>query len=119
MLPASYSALPTQHIKLAHVPASSPAPTPILLVTLNRPESLNAFTGTMAMELVDVFRTVDKDDRVKVVVLTGAGRAFCAGADLNVGFPKNKSGGSRGEDEVVRDKDHRDGYVTRNHTRSL
>ncbi|PGH30423.1 hypothetical protein GX50_06797 [[Emmonsia] crescens] len=108
-IPASYSALPTQHIKIDHVPSSSTTPTPVLLLTLNRPEKLNAFTGTMAEELISFFNTVDVDDRVKAIVVTGAGRAFCAGADLEIGFPNSKSGdGSRRNvsDEGVEHRDN-------------
>jgi enoyl-CoA hydratase/carnithine racemase len=54
----------------------------ILTVTLNRPERLNAFTIQMAQELIDLFERVGDDDAVRVVVVTGAGRAFCAGMDL-------------------------------------
>jgi enoyl-CoA hydratase/carnithine racemase len=57
----------------------------ILTVTLNRPEKLNAFTGAMAAELIDVFDRADADDEVRAVIVTGAGRAFCAGADLSAG----------------------------------
>jgi enoyl-CoA hydratase/carnithine racemase len=57
----------------------------ILTVTLNRPEKLNAFTGVMMSELIDVFGRASHDDSVRVVVVTGAGRAFCAGADLSAG----------------------------------
>src|SRR5580692_6275276 len=57
----------------------------ILTITLNRPEKLNAFTGVMQKELVDAFGRASKDDAVRVVVVTGAGRAFCAGADLSSG----------------------------------
>ena len=57
----------------------------ILTITLNRPEKLNAFTGTMMNELVDAFGRADKDDNVRAIVVTGAGRAFCAGADLSAG----------------------------------
>lgn len=57
----------------------------ILTLTLNRPERLNAFTGRMADELIDAFDKADADDAVKVVIVTGAGRAFCAGADLERG----------------------------------
>jgi enoyl-CoA hydratase/carnithine racemase len=57
----------------------------ILTLTLNRPEKLNAFTATMMHELIDVFTRVNKDDEVRVVIVTGAGRAFCAGADLSGG----------------------------------
>jgi enoyl-CoA hydratase/carnithine racemase len=54
----------------------------VLTVTLDRPEQLNAFTVTMADELVDVFEQVNLDDSVDAVVVTGRGRAFCAGMDL-------------------------------------
>jgi enoyl-CoA hydratase/carnithine racemase len=57
----------------------------ILTLTLNRPEKLNAFTATMRDELVDAFDRADADDSVRAVVVTGAGRAFCAGADLSAG----------------------------------
>lgn len=57
----------------------------ILTITLNRPEKLNAFTGTMMNELIDAFGRASKDDDVRAIVVTGAGRAFCAGADLSAG----------------------------------
>ncbi len=55
----------------------------ILTLTLNRPEALNAFTVQMANELIEVFHWASEDDSVRVIVVTGAGRAFCAGMDLN------------------------------------
>ncbi|MCP5042863.1 MAG: enoyl-CoA hydratase, partial [bacterium] len=51
-------------------------------LTLNRPERLNAFTPQMGVELVSRFRELDEDDSVRAIIVTGAGRAFCAGADL-------------------------------------
>src|SRR4051812_44325689 len=57
----------------------------VATVTLDRPESLNAFTTKMMRELLDVFDRVDADDDARVVVVTGAGRGFCAGADLAAG----------------------------------
>jgi enoyl-CoA hydratase/carnithine racemase len=57
----------------------------IATVTLNRPEKLNAFTAQMRDDLVAVFDHTDADDDVRVVIVTGAGRAFCAGADLSSG----------------------------------
>lgn len=57
----------------------------ILTLTLNRPEALNAFTVTMAEELVAAFERASTDDDVKAIVVTGSGRAFCAGMDLSVG----------------------------------
>lgn len=56
----------------------------VMTITLNRPEFMNAFTVEMANELVDVFTKVNGDDDVRVIVVTGAGKAFCAGMDLSV-----------------------------------
>ncbi|MFT5655097.1 MAG: enoyl-CoA hydratase/carnithine racemase [Arenicella sp.] len=55
----------------------------ILTITLNRPEQLNAFTVEMANELIDAFNRASDDDEVKAIVVTGAGKAFCAGMDLS------------------------------------
>jgi enoyl-CoA hydratase/carnithine racemase len=55
----------------------------LLWLTLNRPEKLNAFTVTMANELIEAFAAVSEDDAVRVVIVTGAGKAFCAGMDLS------------------------------------
>ena len=57
----------------------------ILTLTLSRPEQLNAFTVEMADELVHAFERASDDDEVRAVIVTGAGRAFCAGMDLSVG----------------------------------
>ena len=57
----------------------------VLTITLDRPERLNAYTATMQNELLDAFDRADADDGVRVVVVTGAGRGFCAGADLERG----------------------------------
>jgi enoyl-CoA hydratase/carnithine racemase len=57
----------------------------IATVTLNRPGKMNAFTAKMMVELIHVFDLTDADDAVRVVIVTGAGRAFCAGADLSGG----------------------------------
>jgi enoyl-CoA hydratase/carnithine racemase len=54
----------------------------ILTVMLNRPEKLNAYTVAMGNELADAFARADEDDEVRVVIVTGAGRAFCAGAEM-------------------------------------
>jgi len=57
----------------------------VVTVTLNRPDKLNAYTATMGLELENAFRTADEDDSVRAIVVTGAGRAFCAGADISSG----------------------------------
>ena len=55
----------------------------IATITLNRPEKLNAFTDIMMNEMIDAFDKADADDNVRAIIVTGAGRAFCAGADLS------------------------------------
>ena len=57
----------------------------IATITLNRPEKLNAFTARMMKDLIEAFDLTDADDAVKAVIVTGSGRAFCAGADLSGG----------------------------------
>ena len=57
----------------------------ILTLTLNRPDKLNAFTGRMMLEMIDALDRADADDAVKAIIVTGAGRGFCAGADLSSG----------------------------------
>ncbi|HRE46000.1 MAG TPA: crotonase/enoyl-CoA hydratase family protein [Terricaulis sp.] len=57
----------------------------VATLTLNRPERMNAFTGQMMHELIAAFDITDADDAVRAVIVTGAGRAFCAGADLEAG----------------------------------
>lgn len=57
----------------------------ILTITLNRPDKLNAFTPVMMKDLIEAFDQADKDDDVRVIIVTGSGRGFCAGADLSSG----------------------------------
>lgn len=89
----------------------------IQTITLSRPEKLNAFTTRMRDELIEAFDAADRDDDVRVVIVTGAGRAFCAGADLSGGTgtfdlserkdraqPKTLAGGGVDySDEAIRD----------------
>jgi enoyl-CoA hydratase/carnithine racemase len=75
----------------------------IATLTLHRPERLNAFTGQMMQEMIDAFDRSDDDDEVRAVIVTGAGRGFCAGADLS-------AGGSTFDRSEERDiVEHRDG----------
>jgi len=57
----------------------------VAIITLDRPDQLNAFSGKMGQELAHAYRRCDADDDVRAVILTGAGRAFCAGADMSAG----------------------------------
>jgi enoyl-CoA hydratase/carnithine racemase len=75
----------------------------VLTLTMNRPDRLNAWTPTMLTELLEAFDRSDADDDVRVVIVTGAGRGFCAGADLEAGgstFDYRERGV---QDEVPRD----------------
>ena len=58
---------------------------PILTIMLNRPDKLNAFTGQMMQEIIEAMDAADADDEVRAIIFTGAGRGFCAGADLSAG----------------------------------
>lgn len=77
----------------------------VATITLDRPDQLNAFTTRMMHELLDAFDRTDAADDVRAVVVTGRGRAFCAGADLSGGGETFSAGGSdvRGSGGVVRD----------------
>ncbi len=57
----------------------------VAIITLHRTEHLNTFSGKMGIELGNAYRTCDGDDSVRAVILTGAGKAFCAGADMSLG----------------------------------
>ncbi|GAB3279231.1 crotonase/enoyl-CoA hydratase family protein [Actinocorallia lasiicapitis] len=86
----------------------------IATITLNRPDRMNAYTTIMRAETIDAFDRVDADDAVRVVVVTGAGRAFCAGADLQGGgdtFNSAASDDMFGED-LLEDGGPRDGGGT-------
>jgi len=79
----------------------------VATVTLHRPEQMNAFTKTMRKELVEIFGAADQDDSVRAVVVKGAGKAFCAGADLSAGgsaFDRTLQEGRK-----VAISEHRDG----------
>ena len=72
----------------------------IATIMLHRPDALNAFTPVMKAEMIDALTRADDDDDVRVVIVTGAGRAFCAGADLSAGgdtFDYKRRGGTATE----------------------
>ncbi|MEY3615368.1 MAG: hypothetical protein RLZZ518_369 [Actinomycetota bacterium] len=75
----------------------------IATVTLSRPEKMNAFTGVMMRELLEVFDQIDADDAIRAVIVTGDGKAFCAGADLSGGAKTFDDGDwSNPNDERIR-----------------
>jgi enoyl-CoA hydratase/carnithine racemase len=67
---------------------------PVATITLHRPDKMNAFTNTMLKEIIAAFDLTDADDSVRAVIVTGSGRAFCAGADLSGGGETFAKGGS-------------------------
>ncbi|NBU94960.1 MAG: enoyl-CoA hydratase [Actinobacteria bacterium] len=77
----------------------------IAVITLSRPDKMNAFTGLMRAEIIDALDHTDANDDVRAVIFTGAGRAFCAGADLSSGTETFAKGGSEimGANGVPRD----------------
>lgn len=74
----------------------------ITLLTLNRPERLNAWTRRMSAELVDAIQAANDDRDIGAIVLTGEGRGFCAGADIQDTFKTQLEGEDRGESQPAR-----------------
>ena len=99
-LPSSYNDLKFTQIQTRHH-GKEPS---VIILTLYRPKNYNAFTDTMREEIETAYAMFDVDERVKCIVVTGTGRIFCAGADLDAGFGQ----GTFGED-AERVQDHRDG----------
>ena len=99
--PSSYSStLGFSQITVAHHPSSSYTVTPVIIIRISRVGKNNAFTSVMEHALVRAFDMLDRDDRVKAIVVTGEGKNFCAGADLEIGLERT---------EGIGGKEHRDG----------
>ena len=77
----------------------------VLTITLNRPDRLNAYTGQMQSNLIEAFDKAGKDDDVRAIIVTGAGRGFCAGADLGAGGNtfNREVRNNKGETEGIKD----------------
>ncbi|KIW78407.1 hypothetical protein Z517_08243 [Fonsecaea pedrosoi CBS 271.37] len=88
LFPETCSSLLFKEIVISNVPATCPTTTEVILLILNRPKRFNAVTESMLEEIITAHRYFDADDRVKAIVITGAGPSFCVGADLEVGFSK-------------------------------
>lgn len=71
---------------------------PVAVITMNRPDNLNAFTGRMLAEIRHALAEAERDDRVVGIVLTGAGRGFCAGMDMNALDSMSSGAGGEAED---------------------
>ncbi|KAF6828427.1 hypothetical protein CPLU01_08510 [Colletotrichum plurivorum] len=84
-IPKSYSSLGYKDILVSHVPADAPTATKVILVTLNRPQKHNAVNENILVELESIYNLLDRDERVRTIVLTGAGKSFCSGMDLSGG----------------------------------
>ncbi len=83
----------------------------LLIVTLNRPDKLNAYTGQMGAELTEAFVRADNDDGIRAVIVTGAGRAFCAGADVSGGAKSFDTSGAHGAGVFAAPKSGRSRFV--------
>ena len=77
----------------------------VLTITLNRPDRLNAYTGQMQSNLIEAFDKAGKDDDIRAIIVTGAGRGFCAGADLGAGGNtfNREVRNNKGETEGIKD----------------
>lgn len=87
--PSTYAQFPAKELRVKNHPENATGVTPIQVVELYRPKNHNAFTYNMAAEMVRLWDTLAVDDRVKVIVLTGYGKMFCAGADLSSAFQRS------------------------------
>ena len=101
-VPENYTSMPWRQIEVTSYPvdAGAGSGSNIMVITINRPERNNAVTEEIENDMITALNLFDVDDRVKVVVVTGSGKCFCAGADLDIGLERTPGESS---------KDHRDG----------
>jgi enoyl-CoA hydratase/carnithine racemase len=99
-IPKSYDEVQWDGLKVSTWPPGRRTPTQVMTMTISRPEKANSFTVEIEDAMIQNLEWFDLDDRVKSVVVTGEGRFFCAGADLEIGLHR-----AEGESR----KDHRDG----------
>ena len=83
---------------MAHEPILYEKENGVATITLNRPQALNAFVPQMNKEVLDVLKEGERDKEIRCFVITGAGRAFCAGADMELTFKSRIDGRDPGED---------------------
>ena len=74
---------------------------PVAVITLNRPDRLNAWTGQMALDQADAINRANEDPDIGAIVMTGAGRGFCAGADIEDSFNARLKGEAKGADTLL------------------
>jgi len=74
----------------------------IAIITLNRPEKLNAVNITMKLEFLDLLKRLETDDEIRVLIVTGAGESFCAGADISEFGTEPDVPNSREAEQIVR-----------------
>lgn len=85
-VPEPYASLGFKDITIDYISLSASSDTSVVILTLNRPQAYNAATKRLLSEMESAYDVFERDDRVKAIVITGEGKAFCAGADLQVGF---------------------------------
>jgi len=90
-IPKSYVTPQDTPIRISNYPESTSGVSPIQIVTLNQPKKMNAINTEMIQFLITFYLTVDLDNRVKVIIVTGAGKAFSAGIDLTIDTSSSKN----------------------------
>ncbi|KAL0944914.1 uncharacterized protein CTRU02_202801 [Colletotrichum truncatum] len=84
-IPVSYTSTSYKDIIISHVPADAPTATKVIVITLSRPQKHNAVNQNILNELESAYDILNRDERVRAIVLTGAGKSYCVGMDLSDG----------------------------------